>query len=93
MSYALNVDRNNGRILSATFPEYAPETSPQVESLPDGDISDYRYVEGEYVYDPLPKESEPIDEVTLLRAQVQALSDRNDFMEDCIAEMAMLVYA
>ncbi len=64
-----------------------------MESLPDGDISDYRYVEGEYVYDPLPKESEPIDEVTLIRAQVQALSDRNDFMEDCIAEMAMLVYA
>ena len=40
-----------------------------MESLPDGDISDYRYVEGEYVYDPLPKESEPIDEVTLLLSQ------------------------
>ena len=29
----------------------------------------------------------------LLTAQVQALSDRNDFMEDCIAEMATIVYA
>ena len=32
-------------------------------------------------------------EKKLLTAQVQALSDRNDFMEDCIAEMATIVYA
>lgn len=32
-------------------------------------------------------------ENTLLKAQVQALSDRNDFLEDCIAEMAGLIYA
>lgn len=29
---------------------------------------------------------------TLLKAQVQALSERGDFVEDCIAEMAMQVY-
>lgn len=29
----------------------------------------------------------------LKTAQIQALSDRNDFLEDCIAEMACLVYA
>ena len=28
----------------------------------------------------------------LLQTQVQALSDRNEFMEDCIAEMASVVY-
>lgn len=32
-------------------------------------------------------------EKKLLCAQVQALSDRNEFMEDCIAEMAASVYA
>lgn len=32
-------------------------------------------------------------EKTLLKAQIQALSERNDFMEDCIAEMASVVYA
>ena len=32
-------------------------------------------------------------EKKLLTAQVQALSDRNEFMEDCIAEMASIVYA
>ena len=32
-------------------------------------------------------------ENTLLRAQLQALSDRGEFVEDCLAEMAMVVYA
>lgn len=32
-------------------------------------------------------------EKKLLTAQLRALSDRNDFMEDCIAEMATIVYA
>lgn len=32
-------------------------------------------------------------ENTLLKAQVQAQSDSNDFLEDCIAEMATIVYA
>ena len=32
-------------------------------------------------------------ERTLLKAQIQALSDRNDFLEDCVAEMAGIVYA
>lgn len=32
-------------------------------------------------------------ENALLKAQLQAQSDRSDFIEDCIAEMAMQVYA
>lgn len=28
-----------------------------------------------------------------LKAQIKAISDRNDFIEDCIAEMATVVYA
>ena len=52
--------------------------------------------------DYVPPEIKPTDaerisqlesEKKLLTAQVQALSDRNDFMEDCIAEMATIVYA
>lgn len=31
-------------------------------------------------------------ENTLLKAQVQALSERDDFVEDVIAEMAMMIY-
>lgn len=31
--------------------------------------------------------------VHVLQSQIQALSDRNEFLEDCIAEMAMEVYS
>ena len=51
--YALNLD-TDGRILSATFEKYAPPEQPRVETLPDGDVLDYRYVDGGYVHDPLP---------------------------------------
>ena len=30
---------------------------------------------------------------TLLSAQIQAVSDRGEFVEDCIAEMAEVIYA
>lgn len=32
------------------------------------------------------------DELTLLKAQLQAMTERNEFIEDVIAEMAMEVY-
>ena len=57
--YALNLDTDN-RILSVTFDEYAPEEQPRVEELPEGDVSDYKYIDGEYVYDPLLK-PEPVE--------------------------------
>lgn len=69
--YALNLGEDN-RILSATYDEYAPENHPRVETLPDGDISDYKYENGEYVYDPLPKpeETEEASQFDVLEAQV-----------------------
>ena len=32
------------------------------------------------------------EDIPMLKAQIQAISDRNDFVEDCIAEMATVVY-
>lgn len=90
--YALNLGED-GRILSVTRPKYAPSYAPRVETLPEGNTCDYLYRDGEFIYDPLPEEKMPIDETELLKAQVKALSERNDFMEDCIAEMATLIYA
>lgn len=40
----------------------------------------------------LEKNEELKDENKLLQAQLQAQSDRSDFVEECIAEMATLVY-
>lgn len=61
--YALNLDAD-GRILSATYETYAAADMPLVESLPDGDITDYKYINNEYVYDPLPKPEPPAQEPT-----------------------------
>ena len=40
----------------------------------------------------LEKNEELRDENVLLKAQIQAQADRSDFVEECIAEMATLVY-
>lgn len=53
MKYALNL-AEDGRILSVTYEKYAPTNAVIVETFPDGNVYDYRYVNGEYVYEPIP---------------------------------------
>lgn len=71
MRYALNL-AEDGRILSATFEMYAPADAPLVDELPEGNIADYRYVDGAYVHDPIPVE--PVEEkpsqLDIIEAQV-----------------------
>lgn len=56
MKYALNL-ADDGRILSVTYEKYADKGSmPIVEELPEGNVADYLFVEGEYIYDPIPVE-------------------------------------
>ena len=74
---ALNLDAEDGnRILSCTFDEYAPPDQPRVTQIPDDNINDYKYVDGEYVYDPLPQSEPkaPIDRLGQLEADVMYLS-------------------
>ena len=49
------------RILYAcrVLPNGRYDGMPIVDVLPDGDISDYRYEDGEYIYDPLPVPEQP----------------------------------
>ena len=59
--YSLNLDKD-GRILSACICLDGFEYMNIVDVLPDGDISDYKYIDGEYVYDPLPEpEPQPVE--------------------------------
>ena len=59
--YSLDLDTDN-RILSACICLEGFEYKNIVDVLPDGDISDYRYIDGEYVYDPLPEpEPQPVE--------------------------------
>ncbi len=55
--YSLNFDKD-GRILSACICLEGFEYTNIVDALPEGDVSNYKYIGGEYVYDPLP-EPEP----------------------------------
>ena len=50
-------------------------------------------MDADYAARPTPEPTEEEKKRTLLKAQIQALSDRNDFLEDCVAEMAGIVYA
>lgn len=51
--YALNLSEES-RVLSVTYDEYAPADQPRVTELPDGNVADYKYVEGKFVHAPLP---------------------------------------
>lgn len=62
--YALNLD-TDGRILSACICLEGQTYENVVEALPDGDdITDYKYIDGSYVYDPLPKPDPELQEPT-----------------------------
>ena len=58
MRYALNLGKD-GRVLSVTYEKYATEDMPLVDSIPEGNVADYRYVDGEFIHDPLPEPEQP----------------------------------
>ena len=71
--YALNL-AEDGRVLSATFEKYAPDGSVLVDELPEGNLADYRWQDGAFVYDPLPEPNpEPETPSQLDRVEAQAV--------------------
>ena len=84
MKYALNLD-TDGRILSATYEEYAADSAVLVNEIPDGDISDYLYIDGEYVHNPLPKielEEQPtqLDRIESQLAYLAMITDNTEIL-------------
>ena len=71
MKYALNLSED-GRILSATYPKYAPADAILVDTLPEGNIADYLYIDNEYIYNPILKPSveEKPSQLDIIEAQV-----------------------
>ncbi len=53
--YALSLDPETNRVLGVIMPVGAPD-EVTVETYPEGNVSDYLYVNGEFVYSPLPPE-------------------------------------
>lgn len=64
--YSLNLD-TDGRVLAVCECLDGMEYDIVVDSFPDGNVRDYKYINGEYIHDPEPKlEKEPtVEEDTL----------------------------
>ena len=82
--YALNL-AEDGRVLSATYEKYAPDGSVLVDELPEGNLADYRYQDGEFVYDPLP-EHDPVPEEPSQLDRVEAQATYTAMMTDTLLE-------
>lgn len=89
--YVLNLD-DNMRILSAwdKLPLADYGDRPIVDVLPDGNLYEYRYENGEYIHDPLPA---PGEQKPTQEERIKALEDQNETLLQCILEMSEIVYA
>lgn len=94
---------DDGRALLIYDPSQIPSGEPtmEVETIPPGEgilMTDLKTLWWEPLPEPEPEPENPItleelqEENKLLRAQLQASVDRSEFIEDCIAEMATVVY-
>ena len=83
--YALNLGED-GRVLSATFEKYAPDGSVLVDELPKGNLTDYLWQDGAFVYDPLP-EPAPVPEEPSQLDRVEAQATYTAMMTDTLLEV------
>ena len=74
--YYLNLDKKTNRVLSASllFNGASMPRSTAVETLPDGNLYDYLYVNGEFVYSP---ENNYDNEIALTNDDDNAVEDEN----------------
>ena len=57
--YGLTLDNDNRIKAIGIYHEGFPDDVVVVDTIPEGDHMDYLYVNGQYVYSPLPKPPEP----------------------------------
>ena len=81
--YALNL-AEDGRVLSVTYSEYAPEAAPRVTELPEGDLYEYIFKDGVFIHDPLPKEE--ISEEPSIEEQIKELQEALDLLLSGVTE-------
>lgn len=67
--YGLKLD-DNGRILHVVTEAFITEEHISVECLPDGDVAEYLYVNGEYVWQPAQAEMPEPTRLDTLEAQM-----------------------
>nr|DAF27560.1 MAG TPA: hypothetical protein [Caudoviricetes sp.] len=75
--YALNLGEDN-RVLSVCACIDGQTYDNVVESFPDGDVSEYRYENGEFIHDPLPKPEPQPQEPTVEEDTLSMLVDHEE---------------
>ena len=75
--YALNLS-DDGRVLSAAEDQYGADGQPRVATLPEGDLYDYKYVDSEFIYDPLPKSEPSVEEPSVEEDTLSMLVDHEE---------------
>ena len=68
MKYTLKL-ADDGRVLSATYVGYLSDGT-EVDRLPEGDLYEYRFVNGQYIHDPLPEPEQVPDQLDRIEAQL-----------------------
>lgn len=64
LRYAIELAEDN-RVVSVTYESYATEKMQIVDVIPEGNITEYRYENGEFIHDPLPQEETEEEEPTV----------------------------
>lgn len=84
MKYALNL-AEDGRILSVTFEKYAPADVVVVDEIPEGNVADYQYVDGEFIHNPLSVEE--VEEQPTQLDRIEAQVAYTAMMTDTLLEV------
>lgn len=79
-------------MLSVYLVKYKDGTTNKIISNIEYIHSNSNIVEYEKMSDINDEKKPIVDTIALLKAQLQAQTERSDFIEDCIAEMAGVVY-
>lgn len=75
--YALNLGEDT-RVLSVCPCIDGQTYDNVVDSFPDGDVTDYRYENGEFIHDPLPKPEPAAQEPTVEEDTLSMLVDHEE---------------
>lgn len=79
-------------MLSAYLVKYKDGTTNKIVSNIEYIQSNSNIIEYEKISDINDEKKTVVDTITLLKAQLKAQTERSDFIEECIAEMAGVVY-
>lgn len=89
------ITADDGRFLRLTKEQYEQGYGVLIDesTLPEGDLANYKYIDGEWISDPLPAPEEPVDDVAELKTRVAEQQELIDSLTGCILEMSEMVYA